>query len=355
MVISSIDRFRYFIPLGKRLKFDKCPNTHEEFIVNTMKMNLTNVDKKQLLRRRGIEFKNENKKFHCLRRMFYHPKIHILDVDKYITPEHTGVQLKEVCVYTTLDHTPESIILKNITVSAHKSEIIGMVGRTGAGKTTLLSVLQNIIENRTGQVLLDGKDLNDIPKVVIRQIVGVLPQIPFVFKGWTVRKFVDPRRLFTDEEINQALNKCGLTEFVRELPGGKLLDTILAPEERILYYNKKETPRPNTMEYKKPKSSRIAKAGDDNDLMIVVDEPPVQDPDTAITRKDDLQVPIYELLKKHFSHCTTFVTAHDVSVLKSCTSVWVVHHGRLVKTCKASDVSANESIASIIEQNVKRS
>ncbi|UKJ89326.1 hypothetical protein MACJ_002574 [Theileria orientalis] len=87
--------------------------------------------------------------------------------------------------------------------------------------------------------------------------------------------------------------------------------------------------------------------------MIVVDEPPEEDPDTASARKDELQVPIYDLLQKHFSHCTTFVTAHDVNVLKSCTSVWVIHEGCLVKTCKASDVSANESIAKIIKENIK--
>ncbi|UVC50068.1 hypothetical protein MACK_003691 [Theileria orientalis] len=353
-LMGSLDRFRYFIPMGIKLKFDKCPNTHEEYVVNTVNRNLTNADKKQLLRRRRLEFKKENKKFYCLRRLFYHPKIHILDVDSYLTHDHSGIELKDVCVYTTPAHTPESMILKHLTVSARKSEIIGMVGRTGAGKTTLLSVIQNISANRTGQVLLDGKDMNDIPKDVIRQIIGVLPQLPFVFKGWTLRRFVDPRRLFTDEEINQALNKCGLSEFVRELPGGKLLDTILAPEERILYYKKTKDVKTTTGETKKPKSSQLAKPGDENELMIVVDEPPVQDPEAATARKDDFTEPIYELVNKHFSHCTTFVTAHDVNVLKSCTSVWVIHEGSLVKTCKASDVSANESIASIIEQNVKK-
>ncbi|BAM40749.1 uncharacterized protein TOT_030000011 [Theileria orientalis strain Shintoku] len=377
MVISSIDRFRYFIPLGKKLKFDKSPNTHEEYLVNPVNKQVSDMDKKQLLRRRAIEFKAENKKFYVLRKLFFSPKLTLLDVGRYLSPEHSGVELKDVCVYTSPLLTPESMILKHLTVTAHRSEIIGMVGRTGAGKTTLLSVFNNTVSNRVGHVLLDGKDLNDIPKVVLRQVIGVLPQLPFVFKGWTIRRFLDPRKLFTDDQINVALSKCGLSEFVNGLPGGKNLDTVLSPEQPLLYYNKSKAFQLRLLEFRKSKSLELAKSGDDSDMLlsnnqlrtlslarlvlyrrffriIIVDEPPEEDSEKANVRKDDLSVAIYDLLPKNFSHCTTFVTAHDVNVLKSCTSVWVIHEGCVVKTCKASDVSANESIAPIIEQYVKR-
>ncbi|UVC54379.1 hypothetical protein MACJ_003921 [Theileria orientalis] len=378
-VLVPVDRFKYFVPFGQRLVFDPFHNVHEEYVVNPTKKGVT-VNKDQLVKRRAVEFKNENKKFYGLRRLSYHPKITILDVDRYLTSDHSGVELKDVCVYTTLAHTPESMILKHLNVSSNRSEIIGIIGRTGAGKTTLLSVLQNIIANRTGQVLLDGKDLNDIPKVVLRQIIGVLPQQPFVFKGWTVRRFLDPRRLFSDDEINQALSKCGLLNFVNELPGGTKLDTVIVSEEPVLYHLKSKggKSRPIAFEKERSMSMGYAQPGSETDMllsntqlrtlwlarlvlyrhfyrMIVVDEPPEEDTnEEASARKDELQVPIYDLLHKHFSHCTTFVTAHDVNVLKTCTSVWVIHDGCLVKTCKASNVSANESIASIIEQNVKR-
>ncbi|BAM40730.1 ABC transporter [Theileria orientalis strain Shintoku] len=379
MFMCSIRRFECFIPPGDKLKFKKCHNTHEEHVANPVSINLTNEDKTRLLRRRSIEFKDENKKFYALRRLFYHPKLHIMDVNDYLNPDRTGVQLKDVCVYTTPQHNPESMILKHITVPAGKSEIIGIVGRTGAGKTTLLSVLQNISTNRTGQVLLDGKDLNDIPKVVLRQIIGVLPQLPFVFKGWTIRRFLDPRKLFSDDEINQALSKCGLLNFVNELPGSKKLDSVILQDE-VASNNAKQnlSNLQVNKSYEKTVNTEYNKHGYVSDMLlsntqlrtlslarlvlykhffrlIVVDEPPEEDPETASIRKNDLSVPIYDILQKHFSHCTTFVTAHDVNVLKSCTSVWVIHEGCVVKTCKASDVSANESIAAIIEESVKYS
>ncbi|UVC53993.1 hypothetical protein MACJ_003316 [Theileria orientalis] len=374
----SLKRFTHFIPPGQKLKFGKFVNAHQEYVVNPTSNGVNRVNKHQLLRRRAIEFKNDNKKFYGLRRLFYHPRITIMDVKNYITTDHIGVELKNACVYTKTDLSPESMILKHLTVSASKSELIGIVGRTGAGKTTLLSVLQNISTIRTGQVLLDGKDLNDIPKVVLRQIIGVLPQLPFVFKGWTVRRFLDPRKLFTDDEINQALNKCALLNFVNELPGGRKLDTPIVPDNLWLTSNKSKNVnfRSNKIEKERSMSIDSNKTSFETDMIIsnsqlrtltlarlvlyrdfyrviIVDEPPEEDLFDANNREDDLGVPIYDLLQKHFSHCTTFVTAHDVNVLKNCTSVWVMHEGCLVKTCKTSDIAANESIASIIEGNIK--
>ncbi|BAM40064.1 uncharacterized protein TOT_020000328 [Theileria orientalis strain Shintoku] len=375
-LMGSIERFQYFIPFGQKLKFDKSPNTHDEYVVNPVDNDFIIINKAQLLTRRAIEFKAVNKKFYGLRRLFYHPRLTILDSSLYLTPEHVGVELKNLCVYASQNRTPDSMILKNITVTTHRSEMICMVGRTGAGKTTLLSSLQNLPLHRTGQVLLDGKDLNEIPKAIMRQIVGVLPQHPFVFKGWTVRRFLDPRKLFTDDEINHVLIKCSLMNFVNELPGGKKLDTVITPEDPILYNSKKRSrSRVNSFGIRSSMTSQYDLLSESDMLLsysqlrtlsfvrlvlyrnffrvLLVDEPPEEDLMDTSAKSEDLGVPIYDLLHKYFSHCTTFVTAHDVEVLKKCNYVWVIHEGRLVKTCKTSDIKANESISKIIEESLK--
>ncbi|UVC54636.1 hypothetical protein MACJ_003601 [Theileria orientalis] len=374
MLMGSIERFQYFIPLGHKLKFDKCYNTHDEFVVSPVDKDLTKLDKKQLLRRRAIEFKAENKKFYGLRRLFYHPSLTIVDPTLYLTPEHTGVQLKNLCIYTSQDHTPASMILNNVTVATHRSEIIGMVGRTGAGKSTILSSLQNIPAHRSGQVILDGKDLNEIPKVILRQIIGVLPQHPFVFSGWTVRRFLDPRRLFTDDEITRTLNQCSLMNFVNDLPGGKKLDTVLTPEDPLLYNsqqrhysNKKHLRLRSDVSSQSHFSSNSAMLSYSQlrtlwfvrlvlyrnfFRVLLIDEPPEEDLFDSDVKNEGLGVQIYDLLPRYFGHCTTFVTAHDVNVLKKCSYVWVIHEGRLVKSCKTADIKANESISKIIEESL---
>ncbi|UKJ90840.2 hypothetical protein MACJ_001775 [Theileria orientalis] len=377
MLMCSIKRFECFIPPGQKCVFQKYRNVNKEYLVLDLGSykdgDITEREvKKSLKSRRKREFKEENKKFYCFRVMGFRPRINIIS-DLQLSPEHTGVELNDVCVYTTPTHTPESMILKHITVSAHKSEIIGMVGRTGAGKTTLLSVLQNIAENRTGQVLLDGKDMNDIPKDVLRQIIGVLPQLPFVFKGWTIRRFLDPRKLFSDADINDALDKCGLLKFVNELPGSKKLDTVIIADNLNLYMpTKKNLIQLNTenlrdyyeecdmlLSYTQLRTLSFARLVLYRNLfrIILVDEPPENLYEDEFEENDpqikEGNVPIYQLLKMYFQHCTTFVTAHNSNSLCMCNSVWILHQGMFMGKCGIDEILKENSIANIIQKFVK--
>ncbi|UKJ89134.2 hypothetical protein MACJ_002381 [Theileria orientalis] len=373
--VSSVYKFRNFIPPGEKVKFDKFANTHEEYLVSPTNRSACDLDEQKLLQRRAVEFKSSNRRFYALKKLFYHPKITILDTVNYLAPEHSRVSLKNVCVYTNPEHNLQGMILKNISASAHRSDIIGIIGKTGSGKATLLSVLQNIVSNRTGQVHLDGRDLNRIPRVVLRQIIGVLPQLPFVFKGWTVRRLLDPRKLFSDAEIKDALDKCGLLNFVNKLPGLNALDTVIVPDDespgslspgRQSNAITGDTSPSSDFNFELVDSGILLPNAQIRSLlfarlvlyrnfyrMMVIDEPPEEDLVEDSNDIFDLGVRIYELLAKYFSHCTTFVSAHDSKVLKNCNTVWVIHEGSLVRVCKASDIAANESIASIIEQNVK--
>nr|PVC50795.1 hypothetical protein MACL_00002020 [Theileria orientalis] len=460
MLMCSIKRFECFIPPGQKCKFQKYRNVNKEYLVMNLESykgrDITEREvKKSLISRRKREFKDENKRFYCFRRLGFRPRINIISPNLHLNQEHSGVELKNVCVYTTPEHTPESMILKNITVTAHKAEIIGIVGRTGAGKTTLLSVLQNIIENRTGQVLLDGKDLNDIPKVVLRQIIGaesmilcvyttpehtpesmilknitvtahkaeiigivgrtgagkttllsvlqniienrtgqvlldgkdlndipkvvlrqiigVLPQLPFVFKGWTIRRFLDPRKLFSDDEINQALSKCGLLNFVNELPGSKKLDSVIIPDNLSLYMpTKKNLMKLNAenlkdyyeecdmlLSYTQLRTLSFARLVLYRNLfrIILVDEPPENLYEDEFEENDaeikEGNVPIYQLLKMYFPHCTTFVTAHNSNSLRMCNSVWILHQGMFMGKCGIDEILKENSIANIIQKFVK--
>ncbi|XP_954691.1 ABC transporter protein, putative [Theileria annulata] len=374
--MCSLRRFQCFIPPGTKCVFDKFRNVNEEdIVVNSSKPNLQ-VDKKMLLKRRALEFKDT--KPNLIKRMMFRPKINIIDICKYLPSEHNGVVLKHLCVYTSSEMNEEGLILNNINASPSRSDIIGIIGRTGAGKTTLLSVLQNTVRHRSGQVLLDGRDLQDIPKSLIRNIIGVLPQLPFVFKGWTIRRFLDPRRLFTDDEINDALDNCDLLEFVNNLHGGRKLDTIIMPKPLKLKKTKDQSASFN--KGKEPFSEESSMTLDDLSSvgtmlsvtqlrilwfaklvlcrhqyrMLIIDEPPSDNCSEDGSEVQDIGIPIYELLDKYFKHCTCFVTAHYAKVLKSCTSVWVMHNGKLIKTCKASEVSKNESISNIIEEMVNK-
>uniref|UniRef100_A0A3B0MPG5 (Subtelomeric) ABC-transporter protein family member, putative n=1 Tax=Theileria annulata TaxID=5874 RepID=A0A3B0MPG5_THEAN len=393
VLMCSMKRFESFVPLNTKCRFEKKRNLRkEDFIIKYSKdsvdMKLNNEFKFSIFKRRIKEYKRNKSCCPSLDIILHPPKIVVLDISKFLPINHSGLEIRKLFVDASEPNSRiPNHILKDINASASASDIIGIIGRTGSGKTTLLSVIQNSASNRTGQVLLDGVDLKDIPKHVLGQIIGVLPQLPFVFKGWTIRRFLDPRKLFSDDEINEALDNCGLLEFVNRLPGNLKLDTVIIKES----FNLTKTSVKNkeqVVSKKRPSTYRRSLTA--NDLknyyadsgmilsssqlrtlsfarlvlykkfyrIILVDEPPSENCSENDGQEESLDkeigIPIYELLKDHFCHCTTFVTAHDANALVLCTSVWVMHNGFLIRICDREDISLNESISNIIEESVRR-
>ncbi|KAK2194410.1 bifunctional ABC transporter type 1 [Babesia duncani] len=332
-----------------------------------------------LIKRRIVDYRmGLSRRYRCfLSNWFIRPKIDIVKLSDYLPFDHVKIELKDVYVPQPNSSSSDvCYILRNINCSANASEIIGVIGRTGSGKSTLLYTLQNISRRRKGSVLLDGRDLNDIPRRIIRLIVGVLPQIPFVFKGCTIRGFLDPRRFYSDSEINAALSICGLLEFVEMLPGGKGLNTVIEPDN-FPTPEKKKYRRGiddwnmqvfNKRKYEESKSTSLFSNAQLRSLSLVrlmlyrnqfrlllVDEPPFEN-SVSMDNKDmncngnsymELSLPLYDLIKKYFHHCTVFIVAHDTNSIKSCTSIWIMSSGEVIKQLDSKDLLQNSDGISV--------
>ena len=66
-------------------------------------------------------------------------------------------------------------------------EKLAIVGRTGSGKSTMIKLLARLIEPTAGRVLLDGRDIRDIPVRALRRTIGVVPQEPTLFSDTLAR------------------------------------------------------------------------------------------------------------------------------------------------------------------------
>lgn len=103
------------------------------------------------------------------------------------------------------------LVLKGISFTANAGEKIGIVGRTGAGKSSLTQVLFRIVELEPtgGSISIDGVDLATVGLDTLRTRLAIIPQEALLFSG-TVRENLDPTSLYTDDELNLALQKCDL-------------------------------------------------------------------------------------------------------------------------------------------------
>lgn len=136
------------------------------------------------------------------------------------TAFNEGITLKNVDFgYEEADN-----ILENVQLELKKGGKYLIVGPSGGGKSTLLKLLRKYFNPTKGEILIDGHSLKDIKKQDFFSHVANVEQQVFIFED-TLRNNITLYKDYSDKEIEEALQKSGLTEFVASLPNG--LDTMI--------------------------------------------------------------------------------------------------------------------------------
>ncbi|KAH9975853.1 P-loop containing nucleoside triphosphate hydrolase protein [Lactifluus volemus] len=118
----------------------------------------------------------------------------------------------------SLRYRPDlDLVLRDISLTLHPGEKIGICGRTGAGKSSLLLALFRIIEPADGTILIDGVDITKIGLHDLRSAMTIVPQSPDLFEG-TLRENIDPVGEYQDADIWEAIEQAHLKEYVESLP-----------------------------------------------------------------------------------------------------------------------------------------
>jgi ATP-binding cassette subfamily B protein len=105
--------------------------------------------------------------------------------------------------------------LKNLNLQIRNGESIAIVGRTGSGKSTLISLLQGFYPAPEGSLLISGKNIEEIPKPNLRNLVGVVQQDNFIFRGSIAQNISlnDPR--ITEERMLNACREIGYLDLLQ--------------------------------------------------------------------------------------------------------------------------------------------
>lgn len=115
-------------------------------------------------------------------------------------------------------------VLKEVNLTLKKGEKYLVVGPSGGGKSTLLKLLRKYFYPQDGSIKIDGKDLKDIKKESYFTLISNVEQQVFLFED-TVRNNITLYKEYNEEDIEIAIDKAGLRDFVEGLSDG--LDTII--------------------------------------------------------------------------------------------------------------------------------
>ncbi len=122
-------------------------------------------------------------------------------------------------------------VLRDLSFTIKRGEVVAIVGATGAGKSTIVQLLPRLYEVQKGEIRIDGIPLNAITQKSLREQIAFVPQKPFLFFD-TVAENIAFGRSFSREEIEEAAHKAYAHEFIANLP--QQYNTLLAEMGKTL-------------------------------------------------------------------------------------------------------------------------
>lgn len=203
----------------------------------------------------------------------------------------------------------EAPVINNLSFSVNKGETVAFVGASGAGKTTLINLVIGFLRPNSGQVLIDGKDLNTINLQSYRCHISVVPQTPILFTGTIRENITYGLENISDEFLNEVINAANLKELIDSLPSG--LDTEITEHGSNLSGGQRQR-------------VSIARAFVRNPKILILDEA-TSALDTVSEKK--IQDSIERLVKDR----TTLIVAHRLSTIRNADKIAVIGDGGMLE------------------------
>lgn len=208
-------------------------------------------------------------------------------------------------------YVPEKPLIEGLNLNVQSGAKIAIVGPTGAGKTTLINLLMRFYDVNGGSIKVDGIDVRDWPRDVLRDQFGMVLQDTWLFEGTVAQNIAYGAG--TDEVDMDKVRSCArlacADHFIETLPGG--YDFVINEEASNISQGEKQL-------------ITIARAFMSNPRILILDEAT----SNVDTRTERL---VQQAMEKLMEGRTSFIIAHRLSTIRDANLILVMEKGNIVE------------------------
>jgi len=201
-------------------------------------------------------------------------------------------------------------VLNNISFKINSGESFAIVGPTGSGKTTITNLITKFYEVDTGNILIDGKDINHYTLETVRSKIGVILQDVFLFADTIFNNITLYNKDITIENVENAAKKLEIHDFINSLPGGYSFNvsergaTLSAGQKQLIAF-----------------------------LRVLVNNPDILILDEATSSIDSYSEELLKnATKKITKHKTSIIIAHRLSTIESADKIIYMENGKILES-----------------------
>ena len=200
-------------------------------------------------------------------------------------------------------------VLKNLSFEAKAGKVVAIVGPTGGGKTTIVNLLMKFYDISSGEITIDGINIDEYKKSDIRKMFGMVLQDSWLFTGTIEENIRYGNESISHEDIIKSAKLACAHDFISKLPMG--YDTIVSEDNMVLSSGQKQL-------------ITIARIIASNPKFLIFDEAT-----SGVDTRTELR--LQKAIANITENRTSFVIAHRLSTIKNADLILVLKDGTIIE------------------------
>ncbi|CAH2034109.1 unnamed protein product [Thlaspi arvense] len=209
-----------------------------------------------------------------------------------------------------------NMVFENLSFTVGSGETFAFVGPSGSGKSTIISMVQRFYEPKSGEILLDGKDIKSLKLKWLREQMGLVSQEPALFATTIASNILLGKENANMDQIIEAAQAANADTFIKSLPDG--YDTQVGEGGTQLSGGQKQR-------------IAIARAVLRNPKILLLDEA------TSALDAESEKI-VQQALDNVMEKRTTIVVAHRLSTIRNADKIVVLRNGQVMETGSHSEL-----------------